>query len=107
MAIARGGIAVSGSYQASIKSLNVHLNQADSKSKTKSANFAVLFCGFLIHKSQLSLLVEMFKKILNAKWADIAARTMKGRGVLLPDVCARNLHLRKVPNYVDEQIVEV
>jgi hypothetical protein len=41
VAIARGGIAVSGSYQASKRSLNVHLNQANSKSKARSANFAI------------------------------------------------------------------
>ena len=97
MAIALGGIAVSGLYQASIRSLNVHSNQADSKSKIKSANsITIKFPGG-----------KMFKKISNAEWAKIAARAMKGRSVLLPDVCAGNLHLRKVPNLGDEQIVEV
>jgi hypothetical protein len=37
----------------------------------------------------------MLKKISNAGWAKIAAQAMKGKSVLLPDICAGNWHLRK------------
>jgi hypothetical protein len=66
----------------------------------------VIFAGSS-SPTQLNFLVEKkFKKISNAEWAKIAARAMKGRSVLLPDICAGNLHLRKVPDFEDEQIVE-
>jgi hypothetical protein len=37
----------------------------------------------------------MLKKIPNAEWAKIAAQAMKGKDVLLPDICAGNFRLRK------------
>ncbi|MGD0954564.1 MAG: hypothetical protein ABR985_19635 [Methanotrichaceae archaeon] len=67
MAIALGGIAVSGLYQASIRSLNVHSNQADSKSKARSANFAVLFAVTNILIILLNIWWKMLKKISNAE----------------------------------------
>lgn len=52
MAIARVGTAVGGSYQASKRCLSVHSNQADSKSKDKSADFAMLFAS---HNTQITI----------------------------------------------------
>ena len=81
----------------------MHSNQADSESKARPASFAVLF-----FKTSVAIKFpggKMFKKISNAEWAKIAARAMKGRSVLLPDICAGNLHLRKVPNFGNEQTV--
>ena len=37
----------------------------------------------------------MLKKIPDAEWARIAAQAMKGKGVLLPDICAGNFGLHK------------
>jgi hypothetical protein len=39
----------------------------------------------------------MLKKIPDAEWAKIATQAMKGKGVLLPDVCAGNFRLHKSP----------
>ncbi len=39
----------------------------------------------------------MLKKILGAEWAKIATQAMKGKDVILPDVCAGNFRLHKFP----------
>jgi hypothetical protein len=41
---------------------------------------------------------QNIKEFSNAEWAKIAAQAMKGKSVLLPDICAGSRHLRKFPN---------
>ena len=106
MAIARVGTAVNGSYQASKRCLNVHSNQADSKSKPESADLAMLFAG---HNTQITIKFiggKMLKKVPNAEWAKIAVRAMKGKSVELEDICSGNWHLRKFPISGTRKIVK-
>jgi hypothetical protein len=106
VAIARGGIAVSGSYQASKRSLNVHLNQADSKSKARSA-ISQYFCV-----PKASILNRNFpvkktlKKISNAKWAKIACSGYEGEERELTGHLCGQLAFQQIPNFSEEQIVE-
>lgn len=107
MAIARGGIAVSGSYQASKRNLNVHLNRADSKNKARPA---ISQCLLLVPNISITIKFpgeKMFKKISNAEWAKIAARAMKMEERALAGRLCRQSALREVSDFGNNQVVEV